>query len=354
MSTFITVSYRINFTALKVPCTLPIHASLLSLKTRQTYSLFCCRCLLSLWYCIFPEGLIFLERCFFPRGGKLERAGAVCLPSPGLLGCGKTQVSKTVWLWVHLLQCSCWGKNTDWNCTSWPGSPVTVCKSCFRTGGPRKEHRTNKPQPTWRIWERSKGDNPETHPIAIKPGTVSHVAEQLWVPLPCTSLPKCPFPRKAPALSARVSSDNSFPSVRQEPTFGVLEGTPLPTTQGIQIHSVLWLIFHCMHGLHLLYPFTCQWTSRLLLHPATVNMAAMNSGVHMSFKIVLFSGYRPHSGIAYPHWVSSYSLITVYVLPGANSSSRLPLVGVNSWSDELGSSIFSYSLIFGAALCPVT
>ena len=242
----------------------------------------------------------------------------------------------------------------DWNCPSWPGFPVTVCKSCFRTGGPRKEHRTNKPQPTWRIWERSKGDNPETNPIAIKPGTVSHVAEQLWVPLPCSYLPKCPFPRKSSALAARVSSDNSFPSVRQEPTFGVLEGTPLPTTQGIQIPYILWLIFHCMHGLHLLYPFTCQWTSRLLPHPATVNMAAMNSWVHMSFKIVVFSGYRPHSGIAYPHWVSSYSLITVYVLPGANSSSRLPLVGVNSWSDELGSSIFSYSLIFGAALCPMT
>ena len=147
--------------------------------------------------------------------------------------------------------------------------------------------------------ERSKGDNPETNPITLKPETMSHVAEQFWVPLPSCSLHKCAFPIKSPALSARVSSDNSFQCVRQEPTLGNLEGTTLPTTQQIQIHSFLWLIFHCIHVLHLLYPFICQWTSRLLPHPATVNIAAMKSGVHMSFKIVVFSGYMPHSGIAY-------------------------------------------------------
>ena len=30
--------------------------------------------------------------------------------------------------------------------------------SCFITGGPGKEHGTNKPTPTGRVWERSKGD----------------------------------------------------------------------------------------------------------------------------------------------------------------------------------------------------
>ena len=81
------------------------------------------------------------------------------------------------------------------------------------TGGPGKEHETNKPPPTRRIWERSKGDtmcpttsqnpsrwhlswlnsacttrkdpeserlagdNPETNPITIKPKTVNHVAK---------------------------------------------------------------------------------------------------------------------------------------------------------------------------------
>ena len=116
--------------------------------------------------------------------------------------------------------------------------------SCFTTGGPGKEPRTNKPPPTGRIWKRSKGDasayvlqtsqnpprwnpswlsdacatrkdpsqndwpetDPETNPITIKPETASHVAEQSsWDPLPCCSLPRRPFSIKSFALSARVS-----------------------------------------------------------------------------------------------------------------------------------------------------
>ena len=110
------------------------------------------------------------------------------------------------------------------------------------TGGAGKEHGTNKPPPTGRIWERSKGDttcpttsqnpprwhpswlsnacttrkdsesewlakdNPETNPTTIKPKTVSHVAEQFsWVPLPSCSPPRHPFPIKPLALSAHVS-----------------------------------------------------------------------------------------------------------------------------------------------------
>lgn len=78
-------------------------------------------------------------------------------------------------------------------------------------------------------------DNPETNPITIKPETASHMAEQFsWVPLPYCSLPGCLLPIKSLALSAHVSSDNSFPSVRQEPTLGALEGPPYtprrPTT----------------------------------------------------------------------------------------------------------------------------
>ena len=110
------------------------------------------------------------------------------------------------------------------------------------TGDPGKEYRTNKPPPTGRVWERSKGDtactstsqnpsrkhppwlgdacairkdselewlakdNLETNPITIKPETVSHVAELFsWVPLPYCSPPGCPFPIKSLALSAHVS-----------------------------------------------------------------------------------------------------------------------------------------------------
>ena len=40
----------------------------------------------------------------------------------------------------------------------WPGATVTICMCCFMTGGPGKEHGTNKPPPTGRVQERSKGD----------------------------------------------------------------------------------------------------------------------------------------------------------------------------------------------------
>ena len=110
------------------------------------------------------------------------------------------------------------------------------------TGDPDKEYGTNKPPPTGRVWERSKGDttclitpqnpslwhpswpnevcttrkdsesewlakdNPETNPITIKPKTASHVTEQFsWVPLPFCSPPGRPFPIKSLALSAHVS-----------------------------------------------------------------------------------------------------------------------------------------------------
>ena len=123
-----------------------------------------------------------------------------------------------------------------------PCTIVTICMSCFMTGDPDKEYRTNKPPPTRRVLERSKGDmeypstsknpscwhpswlrdvcatrkdselewlatgHPETNPITIKPDTESHTSEQFsWVPLPYCSPPGCPFPIKSLALSAHVS-----------------------------------------------------------------------------------------------------------------------------------------------------
>ena len=112
----------------------------------------------------------------------------------------------------------------------------------FTTGVSSKEHGTNKPSPTRRIWERSKGDtspyglptsqnpphwnpswlrniratrkdpesewlardNPETNPITIKPEILSDVAEQLsWFPN-CCSLPRSPKPVKFLPLSVHV------------------------------------------------------------------------------------------------------------------------------------------------------
>ena len=135
---------------------------------------------------------------------------------------------------------------------------------CFRTGGPGKEYGTNKPLPTGRVWERSKGDttclitpqnpslwhpswpnevcttrkdsesewlandNPETNPITIKPETACCLTELFsWVPLLYCSPLRCPFPIKSLASSAHVSpQDNSFPSVWQEPSFGPWKGSP--------------------------------------------------------------------------------------------------------------------------------
>ena len=108
--------------------------------------------------------------------------------------------------------------------------------------GSGKEHGTNKPPPTRRDRERSKGDttcpttsqnpplwhpswlnkacatrkdsesewlakdNPETNPITVKPETASHVAELFsWVPLPSCSPARCHFSIKSLALSAHVS-----------------------------------------------------------------------------------------------------------------------------------------------------
>ena len=113
--------------------------------------------------------------------------------------------------------------------------------SCFTTGGPGKEHGTNKPPPTGRVRERSKGDttcpttsqnphwhpsrlnkacttrkdseseglvkdNPETNLITIKPETASRMAEQFSrVPLPYCSPPGHSSSTKSLAVSAHMA-----------------------------------------------------------------------------------------------------------------------------------------------------
>ena len=135
----------------------------------------------------------------------------------------------------------CQGKHNDWNRPPWPSTIVTICMSCFMTGGPGKEHRTNKPPPTRRVQERSKGDttcpttsqNPSLwHPFGwtkrAPPGRTLTQNDWLkmtwklipwswnprlqamwqqssWVPLPYCFLPRGPFQIKSLALSAHVS-----------------------------------------------------------------------------------------------------------------------------------------------------
>ena len=134
--------------------------------------------------------------------------------------------------------------------------------SCFTTGGPGKEHRTNKPPPTGRVRERSKGDttcpttfqrpfcwhpswlnkahttrkdseldqlakdDSETNPITMKPETVSHVTAVLLGSLTLLLSTRASFPNKISCfVSTCVSSDNLFPNVTQEPSFGPRKGS---------------------------------------------------------------------------------------------------------------------------------
>ena len=127
-----------------------------------------------------------------------------------------------------------------------------ICMSCFLTGGSGKEHGTNKPPPTRRVWERSKGDttcpttsqnpslwqpsclnkacatrkdsesewlakdNPETNPITINTEPCGRAV--LLGSLTLLLSTQVPFPSKISCfVSTCVSLDNLFLSVRQEP-----------------------------------------------------------------------------------------------------------------------------------------
>ena len=138
------------------------------------------------------------------------------------------------------MQWLCQKKHTDRNHPPWAGIIITVCVNYFTTGGPGKEHGTNKSPPTGKVQERSKGDTmcpttsqnsfcwhpswlsnecttwkdpwvrmigqrqPGINPVIIKLETAKYVAEQFsWVLLAYCS--NKPFPIKPLALSAHVS-----------------------------------------------------------------------------------------------------------------------------------------------------
>ena len=75
-------------------------------------------------------------------------------------------------------------------------------------------------------------DNQEANPTTIKPETASQVAKHFsWVPLAYCPPPSNLFPNKISCfVSSYVSLDNSFPSVRQEPTLGPWKAFPIPAT----------------------------------------------------------------------------------------------------------------------------
>ena len=141
------------------------------------------------------------------------------------------------------------------------------------TGGPGKEHGTNRPPSTERVQEMSKGDttcptasqnpflwhpswlnkvcttrkdsepewlakdNRETNPITIKLKTASPCGRA--APLGSLTLllsTRVPLPNKISCfVSTCVSSDNLFLSVRQEPSFGPWKGSPFLQQCGLQL-----------------------------------------------------------------------------------------------------------------------
>ena len=70
-----------------------------------------------------------------------------------------------------------------------------------------------------------------------------------------------------------------------------------------------WVIFHCISVPYLLYSFTCWWTYRLFACPGYCKQSAMNTEVHVSFLIMVFSGCLPSSCIAGSYGSSIFCLL---------------------------------------------
>ena len=63
------------------------------------------------------------------------------------------------------------------------------------------------------------------------------------------------------------------------------------------------------HTLHLLYPFICWCTFRLLPCLSYCKYFSMNIEVYLSFQIMVFSGYMPTSGIVRSYGSSIFSFL---------------------------------------------
>ena len=75
-------------------------------------------------------------------------------------------------------------------------------------------------------------------------------------------------------------------------------------------HSFLWLIFHCIYIHHIFFIYSSVDGHLGCFHVlGIVNCAAMNIGVHVSFQIMVPSGYMHRSGIAGSYSNSVFSFL---------------------------------------------
>ena len=76
------------------------------------------------------------------------------------------------------------------------------------------------------------------------------------------------------------------------------------------ISFFLWLSsIHCTFLPRLFYPFLCQWTFSCFHVLAIVTSVTVNTQVHVSFPIIVFSTFMPRSGIAGSYGNSIFSFL---------------------------------------------
>ena len=76
-----------------------------------------------------------------------------------------------------------------------------------------------------------------------------------------------------------------------------------------QFHSFLWLTLHWIIHHTFLSQLSVAWHLDCFYVLATVNNAAMNTRVLISFQIMVFSGYMPRSGIEESYGNSIFSFL---------------------------------------------
>ena len=165
-------------------------------------------------------------------------------------------------------------------------------------------------------------DKPETKPMTIKSETVSHVAEQFSpFPSPSCPPPQHPFPIKPLAWTALLSSDNAFPSIRQEPTLKPWKGSPFLRQKQYPGENILKTL-SCREGNR-----RRQWQPTPVLLPGESHgqrsLKGCNPGVAKSWT-------RLHWATSlFTHWRRTWQPTPMF-LPGESQGQR-SLVGRRVW-----------------------